>query len=537
MPDMGEPEADGKVEDLGKDGDPKEDVIELADKVTELSSDLKEAVMALTGEQAEMGGVGTPVGGPAMADDGASSKNANFSSSTLNTLRKELNCALIGAMKQSIAELNDNKQELDMIVSMHDKGAINNSNKDLVSAITDDTKTESKAAIADGLKLMTAFVKYARGTNAITKRAEIEAELRSFAEGDSTMSETKDSHSAGDSDLMSLISDTNSALEEVDDLVEPDTEKEFDLDEFLKDDEDRDFGSEHEVKEHMKDTGLEDLGLDDDNDVKMDVDLSKLPPDAMKPAMASFASKAGRAAMRAKLAADALGKQETGEIQDMSKQKWSDMLEQADKLTDGQTQLDTKPSGTLGLVETLPEMNKRFMEVAKMQPKVRKEAEAIQKLVSEGKLDPKDVDALVAEGLDKDAVSYWKKYYGEVDGGSEFASELVKEHVKASMETELNTFKVKLARAYELAYDMADRDLCRNDRASVTAQVDEIMKFNDDSFESLKRVVARHAPSMKKEASRLPQVGLRGNDSLSAVVEEGEFSQLANMFGNKKSNF
>ena len=123
-----------------------------------------------------------------------------------------------------------------------------------------------------------------------------------------------------------------------------------------------------------------------------------------------------------------------------------------------------------------------MLEVAKAPPKVRKEAEAIQKLVSEGKLNPKDVDALVAEGLDKDAVAYWKKYFGEVDGGGEFASELVKEHVKASMEEELNKFSVKLARSYELAYDMADRGMCNHDRAAISAQVDEIMKFNDESL-------------------------------------------------------
>ena len=213
----------------------------------------------------------------------------------------------------------------------------------------------------------------------------------------------------------------------------------------------------------------------------------------MKPA--SYDSRQGRAVLRAKLAADALGKEEDGEIQDMSKQKWSDMLDAADKHSDGQTHLEVKPSDSLGLVETLPEVNKAMMDVAKAPPKVRKEAEAIQRLVSEGKLDPKDVDALVAEGLDKDAVAYWKKFYGEVDGGSEFASELVKEHVKAEMSEELNKFRVKLARAYETAYDMAERGLCRGERTAISAQVDEIMKFNDDNFESLKRVIARHEPT------------------------------------------
>ena len=84
-----------------------------------------------------------------------------------------------------------------------------------------------------------------------------------------------------------------------------------------------------------------------------------------------------------------------------------------------------------------------MMEVAKAPPKVRKEAEAINNLVVTGKLDPKDLDALVAEGLDKEAVAYWKKYYGQTDGGSEFASELVKEHAKAQLEEKLKVSKSK----------------------------------------------------------------------------------------------
>ena len=43
----------------GKSGDPKQHAIELAEKVRDLSSDLVEAVRALTGEQAEMGGEGS----------------------------------------------------------------------------------------------------------------------------------------------------------------------------------------------------------------------------------------------------------------------------------------------------------------------------------------------------------------------------------------------------------------------------------------------------------------------------------------------
>jgi hypothetical protein len=173
-----------------------------------------------------------------------------------------------------------------------------------------------------------------------------------------------------------------------------------------------------------------------------------------------------------------------------------------------------------------------MMDLAKAPPKVRKEAEAIHKLISEGSLNPADLDALVAEGLDKDAVAYYKKYWAQADGGSEFASELVKEHVKSQLETELNGYRVKLARAYELAYDMVDRGLCSSDRIHVTAQVDEIMKFNDESFESLKRVVARHEPVLRKSAGRLPQVGVIGSGEINTTTAsaDDDWSQLSAAF-------
>jgi hypothetical protein len=441
-------------------------------------------------------------------------------------------------MKESIADLNEHKQELDMISGMYDKGSVNEANKEFVGTIVEDAINESKTAIADGFKLMTAFVKYARGTKAIVKRAEIEAELQALAEGDS-MSDKKDSHSADGGDLMGLINDTNADLDAVHEMMGDDGLG------GLFDEPEEHHDHEHEDKD-LDLEGLDGLESDDNDGIQVSTpaqaaEVAKQNPDASIQVgkIASYDSRQGRAMLRAKLAADALGKEENGEIQDMSKQKWSDMLDAADKLTDGQTHLDVKPSDDLGLVETLPEVNKAMMDVAKAPPKVRKEAEVIQRLISEGKLDPKDFDALVSEGLDKDAVAYWKKYYGEAEGGSEFASELVKEHVKAEMEEDLNKFKVKLARAYETAYDMADRGLCRNDRPAVSAQVEEIMKFNDENFESLKRVIARHEPVLHKEAGRIPQVGVRGDSDGSTVdlVEEDAFAKLSSMFGTKKGAF
>lgn len=542
--DMGAPAGGPAPEDTGKSGDPKQTALELAEKCRDLSSDLVEAVRALTGEQAEMGAgeeaSSAPAGAPAMADDDSKmSSSASFSTNTLNTLRKELNGALTYAMKEAVAELNDHKQELDMIAGLYDKGAVNGSNEDTVGSLADDAFIETQAALADGFKLMGAFVKYARGTEAIIKRAEIETELQALGaeEGDDMndakkskdSKDSKDSHSADAMDLMGLINDTNADLDAVHGL--------------------------------MGDDGLDALdpeleaAAEDANDAvtvqtpEEAAEISKANPAANVVVEASLSTKEGRAALRAKLAADATGKEDDGEVQSAESIKFSDMLDQADGLADGQTHLDVKPSGNageakfpLGLVETPEENMKAMLDVARMPPKVRKEAEAIQKLVAEGALDPADLDALVAEGLDKDAVAYWKKYYGQTDGGSEFATELVKEHVKAQLQEEFGKFRVKIARAYELAYDMAERNMCNADRGAISLQVEEIMKFDDPSFESLKRYVARTpVVGMKRQAGRLPLVGVRENEELTANASEEDnrtdYDKLSSLFGNKKGVF
>ena len=377
-PDMG---AGGPpVEDTGKSGDPKATAVELSEKVRDLSSDLVEAVRALTGEQAEMGadegssapadgGVGGPAGGPAsapaMADDSKKSSSAD-----LTAIRRHVNSGLIHSMKEAIAELNDHKQELDMIADLYDRG-INDANTELLETLVSDAFNQSKTAIADGFKLMGAFVKYARGTNAIVKRAEIEAELEALAtdEGDA-MDDKKDSHSADGGDLMGLINDTNADLDAVQSLMSEDN---LGADEGL----DALDGDLEAAAEDANDA----VTVKTPQEAAM---IAKQNPDASVNVQAALESRAGRAALRAKLAADALGKEETGEIQDASKLQFSDMLDKADHLADGQTHLDVKPSDSLGLVETLEEQNKAFLEVAKAPPKVRKEAEIIQRLVSEG---------------------------------------------------------------------------------------------------------------------------------------------------------
>jgi hypothetical protein len=485
---------DEESKELGKEKDPKKETLQLAEKVRDLSSDLVEAVRALTGEQAEMG----------VMEEGAEGMEAksSFTLGTLNTLRKELNGALIHAMKEAVAELNDHRQELEMIANVYDSGNVTRSNAEFVNSIVDDAVTEAKTAVADGFKLMTAFVKYARGTQAIVKRAQVEAEFMMDSSGD----ELADLLDSDDS----MSSDSSSA---------DDMDMELEGLDMAADDASSGSDSNHA-----------------DLQVKIGPDGKMTSPDGQpvtpaqgdKLSVAGLNSKAARTALRAKLAADALGKMDDGEVVDMAKAEFSDMLDQAHKLT---TDLDLDASGDLGEVDTIESRNRAMMDVAQAPVKVRKEAEAIHKLISEGKLDRNDLDALVSEGLDADAVSYYKKYYGQVDGGSEFASELVKEHVKAHLEGELNTYKIKMARAYELAYDMVNRGLCSGDKVAIAAQVDEIMKFNDESFDSLKRVVAKHSPVMRKEAGRMPQVGMIGSGEINAThSSDDDWSQLSAAF-------
>jgi hypothetical protein len=540
-------------EDTGKTGDPKESAVELAEKVRDLSSDLVEAVRALTGEQAEMG-----------ADIGASGAEmgataSDFSTEQMNSLRGELNESMTSAMKEVIAELNDHEEELSTIVGLYDKGAVTGSNEDLVNSILEDATNEAKTAVADGFRLMTAFVKYARGTKAIVKRAEIEAELEALAEA-----EGESMSGSGDDSLMALIEDTNRDLGSVKEMMDDDDNAHMtdgDADPTLEDLDEGSVGSEDLGEGLGEDESFPDLGeegpdgqdqvfdgsaLADDNDLMANKEELKdlnVKPGTTVQVTAGFDNRSRRNVMRAKLAAEALGKfafdptgkQDDGQLQDMSRAKFFDIMDTADNLADGQVKgLDTKPSDNMGYVETLSEVNKAMMDLAKAPPKVRKEAEAIHRLISEGKLDPADLDALVSEGLDKDAVSYYKKYFSQVDGGGEFASELVKEHVKAQMEDELNKYKVKLARAYEVAYDMVDRGLCHSDKIAIASQVDEIMKFNDDSFDTLKRVVAKHSPTMRKEAGRMPQVGILGSGENNVAQVEDDWSLLSAAF-NKTS--
>jgi hypothetical protein len=437
MPDMGAaPAADSDEK--------KETALQMAEKIRDLASDLVEALPALEGEKAEMAEL---------------PKAASSELGSLFTMREELNSALTESIKDAVASLNDHGDELEFIASTYDQGLISKSNEALASSIVEDAFADAKTVVADSLKLMSAVVKYARGSEAITKKAQ--------------------EMSAHDDSDMEFGDDVDSLLDQL--IGEG---GEYSSDAYDSDD----CGMADDLKDDL-------LSVSDEKDLDMADDLS---------------TKEARASLRAQLAKEAAG-------------DFSPMLDQAHPQGGADMDLDTKPSDELGLVEDLQEMHKKIEEVAKAEPKVRKEAEAIRNLIAEGKLDESDLDDLVSEGLDKAAVDYYKKYFGEVDGGKDFAAELTKEHLKAQMEEELTTYKVKLARAYELAYDMIDRGLCSRDREAVQSQVDEIVRFNDEGFESLKRVVAKHEV-LSKIASKVPQVGLLNAGEYKSASDDADLS-------------
>lgn len=470
MPDMGAmapandnaaPAAGDVGADMGAEGDPKEVALKLAEEMRDRASDLLEAVRVLTGEQAEMGEL-----------EGLTQKAASAELKPLVKMKKTLNASLIAGMKKAIAELNEHQEELNLISDILNEGTVSN---DYTNTVVEEAFVDAKSALADVRNLMSAFVKYARGSEQLAKQAQMldmpkedEAAVEDLSMGDEMLAEDCDAGMAADES-------------------EEGAEEDADMNQVMMDVDPTSLqGKKVEIK------------------ASEDMDLS---------------TKEARAELRAKLAAQAVN--------------FSPMLDEANKLADGQTQLDVKPSGDLGKVETLEETHKKMLDVAEAPAKVRKEAARLNELISEGKVAVADIDNLVKEGLDSEVVKYWKQFYGQAGKeGSEFASELLKEHAKAQIEEEIAKFKVKIARAYELTNEMARRGLVADERAAITAQVEDMMQWNDEGFEAMKRVVNKHP--LRKAAS-FPQVGMIGSGEPAQAVSESTLQEaLDAAFGNRR---
>lgn len=183
----------------------------------------------------------------------------------------------------------------------------------------------------------------------------------------------------------------------------------------------------------------------------------------------------------------------------------------------------TRKSGgpTLGLdgddkVETLHETHAVMEEVATKEvnsSNVREAAEKLDKAIKSGALNADKLDELVALAqVDAEAVAYYKQYFGQVDGGSEFASKLVNDFTKSAQldNEEVRTLKIK--RAYALGLEAQDKQVIGPGRANLDKFVDDAMNLPDNAFESFKNIVAQTKAPVKNSGV-VPQIR-GGSDGL-----------------------
>jgi hypothetical protein len=510
------PASEPTPEDKGGTGDPKESALKLAETVRDNASDLLEAVRLLTGDQAEMGDLEKGIQAlPKAATDAVIVPAAK--------MRRNIHQMILSAAKKSLAELKEHHSELKLIAEMADKETVKNAS---IRSMIAQAFIEAEAANMDAHGILRSYAAYEKGVDGLQIRVKQATEMSASEKEDKDEScsaddGTVDENAAAD-DLLSTDENEADDLNLHYDPTGGPHDEGFNLDDF-----EDELGSDHEeghdeMGEDLLPEGDETMAADDVNEMNDQGTLVKLPPgapvppgaEAVQTKAASFdlTTKEGRTAYRAKLAKDVNEGNHNTDPQDVSKIKWHPLLQEANRLANGQTQLDTKPSDALGLVETLPENQKRMMEVAKVAPKVRTAAETLNNLIKEGAVDKANLDQLVAEGLDPAVVKYWREFYGEGDKtSSEFGKLLTTEEMKAAAAEEMATYRVKIARSYDLANEMVRRGLLADDRASIERQVNEAMNWNDAAYESMKRVIAKQNVSgVRKEAS-VPQVGLIGS--------------------------
>lgn len=529
VPEMGEEE---KPRDAGGTGDPKEELPDLLTSAENTLADIRSAVEALL-EEGEAGLEGFEELSEDMGEEAA--KVAG-----LNRLSKKVGKAMLVGMKSAHHELSEQINELKMA-----KHVVDNRNKvrkdqlPYVNGLVSDAIADTKKVLASCYGLMGTFVKFADGTKDVEKRANmIKSAQRPWpaleqAERDREMMEKKDPLKLFEPESLTSSEPAKPTPEPGSGMKAVRQGPSFQFGkvperaplggvEYKKDDKDLPWkqrgtgrspvgvstpegkgGTAGEpitgrkvaptlTSEPGFTGGPQDLGaLDDTGDV-LDEQQKAKAWDAIS-ANAALNTKDGRAAAREKIAAKAM--------------KWNPILDEAHPKGGETTQLDVKPSGDLAKVESLDEVNAKMMDVATAPPRVRQAAEEIQRLVSMGKIDPaKDFEELIAEGLDKDAVNYWKQYWGQAKSeGSQFASELVKEHAAKKKAEEDEAYRVKVARAYDLAHDMVRRGMLVGDRTTINAQVNELLALSDKAFDSYKRFTEKQ--SISKQAS-MPQVGM-----------------------------
>jgi hypothetical protein len=388
---------------------------------------------------------------------------------------------IVTALAKHIRELHSaRKVYKEAYASMNDK------QREYLNNLTVSAVKDAKVLLADTHKLMEAVVKYAYGTAELEKRAAAESEeIKKAAE--------------------QKTEETKKAEEK------PEVQKQADI---------RDILDEIEREHEAKDKGpslAEALGLGANAGIKEDEGDVEVPLGAVETGAGGelvvdtdklASSKEARAAARVKLAQQGL--LGFNELSNQAHPGGS-----ADAVS--AANLDVKPSVPGSAFHVYKDLKDAMMELANMPPRVRKQAEAIQALVSEGRMKAEDVDKLVSRGVDPEAVKYWKAMWGEAKDqeSKEFADKLTQEHAKAKQAEEIESHKARIKRAYQMANQMVAKGFISE--SQVDAQASDIMNWNDAGFESFKGIIAKQP--VVKQAS-VPAVGLL--DSGSVILPAAE---------------
>ena len=409
-----------------------------------------------------------PEGGP----------EAPKTASELMSMRKRVNSMLQDSIRETIQVLGKHVNELGAARRLYKEAysSMSESERDYVNELTIAAVKDARAMLIDTAKLEEAVVKYAYGTAELEKRATVESsELQSLASDiDNVLDkeEEKEDKNESSDGLQSLLDELDGGVEE-------------------------DEGNAIEIK---------------------DVDASFTPKGETEgvpmKGQINIGSKEDRANARVKLAQKGL--LGFNELSNQAHPGGSVSAVDA-------ANLDVKPTAPFAAFHVPKDIKDEMLEVANMPPRVRKQAEMIQQLVSQGRVQTSDVDDLGAYGVDSDAIKYWKQMFGQGDSASkEFGNKLVSEHASSKTAEEMQAYKGRVKRSYELATQMLSKGLISE--AQMESQVTDIMKWNDDAFTSFKSILAKQEP-MNKQAS-VPFVGML--DSGAVILPSAQGVEQAN---------
>ena len=393
---------------------------------------------------------------------------------SLSNLKVVLNAGLNKSFKKNIKNLKASQEEVKLLITAVNSNA---SNPQFLLGLANQAITDATKAVKKAKLLQMAFVKYAKGSDQLEKRAEMEIEMKKSAQVMPTVG-AKPATPA-----------KPAVVNPADTKADP-----------QKGQADVTFPEETITAKKDVSTATEEYDL---------------------------TTVAGRKEYREKLAATVA-----------SKMKLSEMLDKAHPK--GSTTLSGLAGTKEAVFEDLTGVQSKMMESLSHEPKTKQAAQYLDKLVKSGKVNTDDLPEMVAHGLDKVVVDYWKKYYSQAEGGSEFAAGLVKEYAGAKKESKKaedeEIYKAKLVKSYDLAYEMADAGLIGKDRDSIRKQAEEVVKYDDAAYQSMQRVVAHHARVSKKTStSSAVQVGVALDCQASDESGSSLYDELVSVLSDGKS--